>query len=194
MPELHERGRQRPRDLRLREPETVGDVLLREVAVEPQRDDLALSPREQPERALQRQPRLAAAKLRLGLREQRCIVVERRRCDRAAPRLVAPQLPDDRRDGVRAEIVTALDVEPVDGLDQADRARLREVVGLLGRAREATRECTDERQVPLDRLVPRRAVVGIVVPREQLERVEGRCQSSSTPTFTSSLYTGVELV
>ena len=103
----------------------------------------------------------------------------------AAPRLVAPQLPDDRRDGVRAEVVTALDVEPVDGLDQADRARLHEVVGLLGRAREAAGERTDERQVPLDRLVPRGAVVGIVVPREQLERVERRCQSSSTPTCTS---------
>ena len=75
------------------------------------------------------------------------------------------ELADDRRDGVRAEVVPTLDVEPVDRLDQADRARLDEVVGLLGRTREATGQRADERQVPLDRLLPRRPVVSAAVPR-----------------------------
>jgi len=107
---------------------------------------------------------------------------------------MTPQLTDDRRDGVCAEVVPAPGVEPVDCLDQPDRAGLDEVIGLLGGTREATGERTNERQVPLDRLVPRGPVVRAVIPREQLERVEGRCQSSSTPTFTSSLYTKIEPV
>jgi len=98
---------------------------------------------------------------------------------------VTAQLADDRRDGVRTEVASAFDVEPVDRVDQPDRAGLNEIVGLLGGTREATGQRSDERQVPLDRLLPRRAVVGAVVPRKQLERVERRCQSRSTPTSTS---------
>jgi hypothetical protein len=98
---------------------------------------------------------------------------------------VTPQLADDRRDGVRTEVVPTLDVEPVDGLDQADRTRLYEVVGFLRGTREAAGQRTDERKVPLDRLIPSGPVVRPVVPRKQLERVERRCQSSSTPTCIS---------
>jgi hypothetical protein len=33
-----------------------------------------------------------------------------------------------------------------------------------------------------------------VVPRKELERVEGRCQSSSTPTLHHTHYTGIRLL
>lgn len=182
---LRERRRERPRDLCLREREPIRDVLLREVAVEPEGDDLALASCERSERVLQRQPGLAAPELGLGDREQRGVLVERRRRDRSAPRLMTAELADDRRDGVRTEVASAFDVEPVDRLDQPDRTGLNEIFGLLGGTREAAGQRPDERQVPLDRLLPRRPVVGAVVPRKQLERVDCRCQSRSTPTSTS---------
>ena len=93
------------------------------------------------------------------------------------------ELADDRRDGVRTEVASAFDVEPVDRLDQPDRAGLNEIVGLLGGTREAAGQRPDERQVPLDRLLPRRPVVGAVVPRKQLERVELSMSEPFHPHF-----------
>ena len=64
------------------------------------------------------------------------------------PRLVAevpPDLADDRRHGVARELDAAVDVEPVDGLDQPERADLDEVLERLAATRVAVRERPHER-------------------------------------------------
>ena len=79
------------------------------------------------------------------------------------PRGVAEEaldLADDVGDGEGGELVLEGDVEAVDGLDQADRADLHDVVHLLGAAAEAARGVAHQRQVHLDERVARVLVVG----------------------------------
>ena len=105
-----------------------------------------------------------------------------------------PELADDRRHRVRTEVVAPARVEAVDGLDQPDRARLDEVLGLLRRAREPACQRPDERQVLLDRTLPRAVVAPDAVPRKQLQRVERGCQSDPTPQFPLSPYIGTSVL
>jgi hypothetical protein len=105
-----------------------------------------------------------------------------------------PELADDRRHRVRTEVVAPARVEAVDGLDQPDRAGLDEILGLLRRPREATGQGPDERQVLLDRTLPRAVVAPDAVPRKQLQRVERGCQSDPTPQFPLSPYIGTSVL
>jgi hypothetical protein len=77
------------------------------------------------------------------------------------------QLPDDRRHGIRAEVVASILAEPVHGLDEPDRADLDEVVDRFERAGEATGERMDEGQVLLDHPRARPMVASAVVRRQQ---------------------------
>ena len=64
------------------------------------------------------------------------------------PRLVAEvtaNLADDRRHRVAREVDAAVDVEPVDGLDEADRPDLDEILERLAAARVPQGERADER-------------------------------------------------
>jgi hypothetical protein len=82
---------------------------------------------------------------------------------------VAPNLADDGRDGVGGQRRAAARVVPVDGLDQADRPDLDEILELLPTANEATRERSHQRQMRFDQL-PSRLEVSPLVPggQEQL--------------------------
>ena len=76
-----------------------------------------------------------------------------------APRAIAEvtaDLADDRRHGIRRELDAALELEPVDRLDQADRADLDEIVDGLAAARVPTGERANERHQLLDQTVARR--------------------------------------
>ncbi len=66
---------------------------------------------------------------------------------------VAAQLPEDRRDRVAREGEPALGVPAIDGLDEADRCDLHEVVERLGGAAVPQRQAAGERHVALDQLV-----------------------------------------
>jgi len=97
----------------------------------------------------------------------------------AAVAEMPPDLPQDRRDGERGE-AAPLRVEPVDGVEQADRADLDEVVVGLPATPEALGEVVDERKLVLHHLLseggPARLVVG--EPRklreEMLDAAAGR--------------------
>ena len=56
----------------------------------------------------------------------------------------------NRRDRVRRKIDAALQLEPIDRLDQADRAHLDEILELLAVADVTPCQSTDERQILLD--------------------------------------------
>jgi hypothetical protein len=62
-------------------------------------------------------------------------------------------LSDDRRGGVRGELHPALGLEAVDGLDQADRADLDQVVQWFASVAIAPGQVVHERQMQLDELV-----------------------------------------
>jgi hypothetical protein len=66
------------------------------------------------------------------------------------------------------ELDSAVDVEPIDGLDQADASHLDEVLELLAAIRVAARQRADERQVLLDEPLTRRDVPLAVVAAEEL--------------------------
>ena len=63
---------------------------------------------------------------------------------------VALDLADDRRGGVRRELDAALGVEPVDGLEQADRADLDQVLERLATVAEPAGAVLHQRQVQVD--------------------------------------------
>src|SRR3954452_4854702 len=80
---------------------------------------------------------------------------------------VALQLAGDRRHGERREPHVARDVEAVDGLQQAERRDLLEVVQRLALAGVATGEAPRERQHPLGELRTRGTVSVLVPPAQQ---------------------------
>ena len=68
---------------------------------------------------------------------------------RAAVADVALHLAGDRRDSERGELVAAARVVAVDGVEEADRARLEQVVELRARAPVPAGQRLDEGQVEL---------------------------------------------
>src|SRR5207342_2182897 len=110
------------------------------------------------------------------------------------PRVVAEvalDLADDGRDGERGEARAPLDVEALDGLDEALEGHLLQVVERLAPAREPPRQAAREAHVLGHQRVP--AVGGRVLPvgpeRLQLalrlsglHHVEG-CSTAGTSTF-----------
>ena len=66
---------------------------------------------------------------------------------------VALDLADDRRGGVRRELDAALGLEPVDRLDQPDRADLDQVLEGLAAVAEAAGAVLDQREVEVDQVV-----------------------------------------
>ena len=72
---------------------------------------------------------------------------------------VALDLADDRRHGVRRELDAALEVEPLDREDEADRPDLDEVLERLAAAGVPRRDAPHERQVAIDD-----AIAGALVP------------------------------
>ena len=81
---------------------------------------------------------------------------------------VAPQLAEDRGDRVAREGEPAIRIPAVDGLHEADRCDLDEVVERLGRAAVAQREAARERHVAFDQLVARGGVAALVTAHEAL--------------------------
>ena len=90
-------------------------------------------------------------------------------------------LADDVRRRVGGQLDTALEVEAVDRLDQADRTDLDQVVELLAAVRVAPRERPHERHVPLDQLLARGQVAVVVVGAQQL--LVGRVPGHYAPAF-----------
>src|SRR6185312_9631950 len=84
---------------------------------------------------------------------------------------VTQQLADDRRLGERREAVPALGVETVDGLDQAERGDLHEVVERLVAAAIAACERARERQVLGDQ-----RLAGPLIPLAHAHRERPRAQ------------------
>ena len=76
---------------------------------------------------------------------------------------VALDLSCDRRDREGAEVDAALDVEPVDRLDQPDRSYLDEVLVQLASVAVPPGQALDERHVLLDDAIPCVAVPRLVV-------------------------------
>ena len=76
-------------------------------------------------------------------------------------------LTDDRRYRVGGQLDTAVELEPVDGLDQADGADLNQVVELLAASRIAARERTHEGQMELDEPLTRSGVAVPVVGAQE---------------------------
>ena len=90
-----------------------------------------------------------------GLGQQQLELLQPAR-DPDRPALVAEvplDLADDRRGRVGRELDPALEVEPVDRLDQPDRRHLDQVVERLAAVAEPAGEVLDQRQVHLDQLV-----------------------------------------
>ena len=85
-------------------------------------------------------------------------------------------LADDVRRGVRRELDTAVEIEPVDRLDQPDRADLNEILELLASVRISSGERTNERHVLLDQLLARLEVARLVVAPKQDLVVDPRHQ------------------
>src|SRR6185437_15873065 len=86
------------------------------------------------------------------------------------PALVAEvplDLADDVRRRIRRQLDTALEIEPIDRLDQADRADLDEILQLLAAIRVPARERAHERHVLLDQLLARMEVTLLVVFTQQ---------------------------
>ena len=82
------------------------------------------------------------------------------------PALVAEvplDLADDGRCRVRRELDAAVEVEPVDRLDQSDRCDLDQVVKRLAAVAKPPCEVLDERQVHLDQRVANLPVTDVVV-------------------------------
>src|SRR5581483_1360876 len=90
--------------------------------------------------------------------------------DAHRPALVAEMaldLADDVRRRVRRQLDAALEVEPVDRLDQPDRPDLNEILQLLAAVGIAPREGAHERHVLLDQLLARMEVAVFVIATEQ---------------------------
>jgi len=86
------------------------------------------------------------------------------------PRLVAEvpaDLPDDGRHRIAREVDAAIDVEPVDRLDEADRSDLNEILERLAAPGIPQRERADERHELDERLVPGGLVAVPVVGDQQ---------------------------
>src|SRR5204863_7128183 len=112
--------------------------------------------------------------------------------DAHRPALVAEMaldLADDVRGRVRRQLDSALEVEAVDRLDEADRADLDEILELLAAVRVAARQRADEGHVLLDQLLPRREVALLVVAAEKglvvLLGGHQRAPSGATTCFVS---------
>src|SRR5437016_14469676 len=89
-------------------------------------------------------------------------------------------LADDVRRRVRGQLHATVDVEPVDRLDEPDRADLDEVLELLAAVRVAARQRPHERHVLLDQLLARGEVAVLVVaPEERLVALLGRSHTAS---------------
>jgi hypothetical protein len=89
------------------------------------------------------------------------------------PRSVAEvslDLAVDRRDRERRKINTAVELEPVDRVDQPDRADLDEILELLAPADVAPSQLPYEREVLSDQAVARRRVSALVVRAEEPSR------------------------
>src|SRR5204862_2931152 len=98
-------------------------------------------------------------------------------------------LADDVRRGVGGQLNPAVEVEPVDRLDQPDRADLDEIFELLAAVRVAPRERADERHVLLDQLLTGCEVALLVIPAEEnLVALLRHCAVSTRWTrFSSSI-------
>lgn len=83
---------------------------------------------------------------------------------------VAPDLADDGRRGVGGEANSPAGVEPVDGVDQADHADLRQVFERLAAVGELAREVAHEIHVREDELL---ADLGCMAPLELGEELRG---------------------
>src|ERR1700733_5744930 len=96
------------------------------------------------------------------------------------PALV-PEVPldlaDDGGRGVGGELHAALEVEPVDGLDQPDGRDLGEIVKPLAPVAEPARQVLHERQVQLDQGGPDPRALWVVMRqrREPFEQLAGPC-------------------
>src|SRR5579864_2825759 len=94
-----------------------------------------------------------------------------------SPALVAEMtldLADDVRRRVRRQLDAALEIEPVDRLDQPDRADLDEILELFATVRVAPRERPHERHVLLDQLLARMQVALFVVLAQEDLVVDAR--------------------
>ena len=80
---------------------------------------------------------------------------------------VALHLAGDRRDGERGELVAAARVAALDGVEEADRARLKQVVELRARAPVTAGERLDEGQIELDQPLPGAGVPTLAVCDQQ---------------------------
>src|SRR4029450_9050794 len=85
----------------------------------------------------------------------------------AAVAEVTLDLADDVRRRVGGQLDSAVEVEPVDRLDQTDRADLDEIFELLAAVRVAPRERADGRHVLLDQLLTSCEVALLVIPAEE---------------------------
>src|SRR5262249_19003527 len=85
----------------------------------------------------------------------------------AAVAEVALDLADDVRRGVGGQLDAAVDVEPVDRLDEPDRADLDEIFELLTAVRVAPGQRAHERHVLLDQLLAGCEITLLVIPPEK---------------------------
>src|SRR5437868_308108 len=76
-------------------------------------------------------------------------------------------LADDVRRRVGRQLDAAVEVEPVDRLDQPDRADLDEILELLAAIRVAPRQRAHERHVLLDQLLARLEIAVLVVAAQE---------------------------
>ena len=86
---------------------------------------------------------------------------------RRAVAQVTLDLPADRRRSEADEVVPARRVEPVDCVDQPDRADLREIVRLLAAVRVAAGERPHQRKVELDQAFARVGVARLPYTRSR---------------------------
>src|SRR5262249_37321443 len=86
---------------------------------------------------------------------------------RTAVAEVSLDLARDRRYREAGELGAALRIEPVDRLDQSDRAHLNEILERLSRSRVTARDRADEREVQGNQPVAGIRIARLLVPAEQ---------------------------
>ena len=98
---------------------------------------------------------------------------------------VALDLAENGGDGESGKLELSAQIEAVDGLDQAQRPHLLEIVERLPSIGVAGRQTADQRQHPLDQDIAGREVSILVVAAQQLMLLEPRSVSDQFPHCTA---------
>src|SRR5215204_3846376 len=166
--ELRERAPREAGDVNLRDPDLTGDLGLGKLVEEREPEQAPLALVQHMETPCERDAVFAELVARLDERlplELATLSVDELR--RPCPEM-SLDLAVDGRDRERGEVDAAVELKAVDGLDQADRAHLNEVLELLSPPCVLPGQPADEREVLADQAVACVSIAVAVVAAQEL--------------------------